>query len=104
MSTEQQDAVLGRIIREYGECKKTLVVLYSEAERMGNYLTAIGHALRKNHSLEAGTFGDQLGIVDLGQLPTQVRVQQLVDQISELELTKRQLSGRLRDAGYEPKD
>ena len=104
MSSEQQDAILGRVLREHAETKKNLAALCSEAEKVGNYLTALGHALRKNHSLDASDFSATEGFMDLGLLPTQGVIRDLVAQIREAKSRKQQLASRLRDAGYEPKE
>lgn len=104
MSDEQQDAVLGRLLREYGNEKKRLVALQAEAERIGNYFTALGHALRKNHSLSAKGFGDWQGNVDLAHLPTPQHIQTLVDDLIHSRINKDSLGRKLEDAGFPSKD
>lgn len=104
MSAEEQDAILGRVLREHAEAKKDLEPLCSEVERIGNYLSALAHALRKNHSLDASDFSATDSFMDLGLLPTQTAIKNLVSQIQVAESNKKHLASRLRAAGYEPKD
>ena len=103
MSAEEQDAVLGRMLREHGEPKKKLVALHAEAERIGNLFTALGHALRTSHDLHASGFASH-GHVDLALLPDQATIKQLVEQIAQVESRKKHLASQLLGAGYNLKD
>ena len=98
MSEEQQDAVIGRTLREYKDAKKTLAALYAEAEKIGNDLTGVGQALRSKHALD-GVGGFRA--FDSTTFPT---VDQLTGLIADIEATranKNRLSQILKDAGHQ---
>lgn len=46
MSQQEQDAVIGRVVRERQEAHKTLAVLDSEAKRLGKQLSGLGEMLQ----------------------------------------------------------
>ena len=104
MSEAEQDAVIGRTLREYHDAKKELAALYAEAERLGNYLTAMGHALRTHHSLSSGEFGSYGGKLDVDKYPTADGLSELASEIEQVTATKKRLAETLRSAGYDPKD
>ena len=104
MSEVEQDAIIGRTLREYHDAKKELAALYAEAEHFGNYLTAMGHALRNHHSLSSGTFGSHGDRLDADKYPTAERLSELVSDIEQATTIKKRLAETLRSAGYDPKD
>jgi hypothetical protein len=104
MSEAEQDAIIGRTVREYHQAKKALAALVAEAEHFGEYLTAVGHALRTHHSLSSGTYGSYGDKLDADKFPTAARLSELVSQIEQATATKKRLSETLRSAGYEFRD
>jgi len=104
MSMSEQDAIIGRTLREYQEAKKALAALFAEAERFGNYLTAVGHALRAHHSLTSGEFGTHGGQLDPDKFPAATKLSELVAEIDQTTATKKRLAETLRNAGYDIKD
>lgn len=103
MSEQDRDAILGRTVREHAECSKTLAALHAEAEHIGNFLTAVGHALRTNHSLYAGSFGSFSGQVDLQKWPSAATLSALTSEIAATLAEQKRLTGLLKDASYESK-
>jgi hypothetical protein len=101
MSTPEQDAIIGRTLREYGESKKKLAALYAEAERIGNDLTGVGHALRTSHSL-AGVPG--FSRFDPAEFPTVDHLVSLASEIERARTDKTRLATILRDAGHQIPD
>lgn len=104
MSEADQDAIIGRTLREYHDAKKELAALHAEAEHFGNHLTAVGHALRTHHSLSSGTFGSHGDKLDADKFPTAAKLTELVSEINQTTATKNRLAETLRSAGYDPKD
>lgn len=102
MSEDQRDAIIGRTVREHSEASKELATLYAEAEYLGNYLTALGHALRANHSLYAGPFGTFTGHADLRKWPSRESLEKLAQDIQEAQENKKRLSDILAEAGFKP--
>lgn len=100
MSEADQDAVIGRTLREMRDAKKELAALHAEAERLGNYLTAMGHALRTNHSLWAGAFGGNTGRLDIKDYPTGDSLMELSRRIDTVGGEKQRLEKLLVEAGY----
>jgi len=101
MSTEEEQAAMGRTVEEYIETKKKLTVLLSEATRTGNTLTTIGQFLRSaSPQAEISPSIWQ----QLVHLPTEDRVKVLVDDLNEQIARKRKLHQSLKGMGVEPKD
>lgn len=98
MSESDQDAIIGRTLREYRDTKKELAALYAEAESIGSYLAAVGHALRAGHSFsDSFTTGGTLI-----ELPTRKQLLELSSQINAVTENKERLARLLRDAGFPP--
>ena len=98
MSETDQDAIIGRTLREYSDARKALAVLFAEAESIGNELTGVGHALRTHHSL-SGVAG--YSAFEPAKFPT---VEQLLTLAREIRITtenKNRLEKHLRDAGHD---
>jgi hypothetical protein len=98
MSDADRDAILGRTMREHKEAAKELAALHAEAEYIGNYLTALGHALRTHHNLDAGAFGSFSGPITFEKWPTPNGLEKLVRDIAEAERNKNRLAKLLGDA------
>lgn len=98
MSDEQQDAIIGRTLKEYQAAKKKLAALYAESEYFGNYLTAVGHSLRTSHRIRlSGDFSS----VGLEKWPTAEQLKHLADEISATDAEKKRLADLLKIAGFE---
>ena len=97
MSEQDQDAIIGRTLREYGDAKKELAALHAEAERIGNDLTGVGHALRTIHSL-AGVAG--YSRFDPDSFPTAQQLVKLAAEIKTARDSKDRLGKILSDAGH----
>ena len=105
MSMSEQDAIIGRTLREHQEAKKALAALFTEAERFGNYLTAVGHALRAHHSLTSGDFQEHTAASLTATSFLRLRsLSELVAEIDQTTATKKRLAETLRNAGYDIKD
>ncbi|SRR6266567_1282179 len=48
MTQEQQDAIIGRVLRERGEAERHLAALQAEAARLGAYFIKVGSMLDKH--------------------------------------------------------
>lgn len=105
MSSEEQDRILGRVLREHGEAKAKLAALHAEAERLGSYFNELSAALRKNHSLDfRWVSAGQPGSTALNDYPSKADLEQLAEDIREVTDARNALAARLRAAGYEVKD
>jgi hypothetical protein len=101
MSEDQQDAVLGRTLKEYQAARRHLAALHAEAGSVGHYLSAAGHALKTNHSLYPGEhFGPSSETVDIRKWPTANQITQLVEDIIAAQREKNRLGSLLEDAGF----
>jgi hypothetical protein len=98
VSEEQQDAILGRTLKEYQAARKQLGILHAQAEYLGDYLSAAGYALKTNHNLWAGEHSG--GEVDLKEWPTADQLKQLVEEIVAAQRKKNRLAEILKDAGF----
>ena len=99
MSEEQENAVIGRTLKEYQAAKKRLAALCAEAERIGAYLSIAGHALQTNHNLYAGEHSD--GTVDLANWPTAEQLRALIEEIVAVRREKSRRAEILKDAGLD---
>jgi hypothetical protein len=100
MSESDQDAIIGRTLREYRDAKKELSALHAEAERIGNYLTAVGHALLTHHALSSGAYGSYGGKIDAREWPTVELLNRLSDDIERTRKNKERFEKLLTEAGY----
>lgn len=100
MSEADQDAILGRTLRECKAAQTELAALYAEAEHIGNYVTAVGHSLRTNHSLGGVSFGNSIVQFDPAMFPTVQRLTTLVAEIATVSAKKDRLEKLLGEAGY----
>jgi hypothetical protein len=101
MSEDQQDAIIGRTLKEYQTARKTLAALHSQAEYLGNYLGAAGAAIGTNHSLWVEHYGTFSGAVDLEHWPTREQINALIQDIVAAQREKNRLAALLKDAGFE---
>jgi hypothetical protein len=101
MSEDQQDAIIGRTLREYQAARKHLAALRAEAESLGHYLIGAGNALRENHNLWSVNNGIYSADVDLKKWPTAEELKKLVNEIIAAQGEKNRLAGILKDAGFE---
>ena len=98
MSESEQDAIIGRILREYRDAKKELAALHAQAESIGSHLVGVGDALRTKHCFTDSftTGGTHI------ELPTGPRLLELTGQINTAKENKERLARLLRDAGFPP--
>lgn len=98
MSESDQDAIIGRTLREYGDAKKELAALYAEAESLGHHLMRVGEALRTEHSFtDSFTTGNTLI-----ELPSRARLLELSREVVTARDNKERLARLLREAGFPP--
>ncbi len=98
VSESDQDAVIGRTLREYRDAKKESAVLHAEAESIGNYLADVGHTLRTKHSFTDSFTTGGMRI----DFPTRQRLLELSNEINAATEKKERLARLLRDAGFAP--
>lgn len=98
MSESDQDAIIGRTLREYSAAKKELASLHAEAESIGYHLATVGDALRTKHSFTDSftTGGNRI------EIPDRERLLELSGQINTTTANKERLARLLKDAGYPP--
>lgn len=90
MSQEEQDAVIGRVVREHKAATTKLAYLRSEATRLGQELSAIGQALmsqpdsliRRGEDMPGRFAGPQLHIVNPEALDLE-KIMRLTKEIRE---------------------
>lgn len=87
MDQDEQNAVEGRILREHNECKRRLVSLQHEADKMADRLSEIATLLRKGPPYTELT---PVGDID----PT--RIQKLFSDLHETYEMKTDLSEKLK--------
>lgn len=100
MSESEQDAIIGRTLREYRDAKKELAALRAQMESIGGRLQDVGRQLREQHSFsDLHTTGGSLI-----QLPTREELMELSSQIKRATEMRERLARLLGEAGFLPKD
>ena len=109
MSNEEEAAVLGRMVMEYGEIDQSLTLQEAEAVRVGRYLGEASNSLIAFQSLSVRNSGNSNGRVDLSIFPTAEQIQSMVDQIATARRRKSEHrwiaeAGRIRTKGLKSTD
>ena len=103
MSEDQENAVIGRTLKQYQAARRRLAVLHAEAERLGDYLIDAGDALKTRHNLWLGEHAIPSEDVDLNRRPTADHLSDLVKQIKQIfeaQGENRRFAAILGDAGF----
>jgi hypothetical protein len=101
MSTEEQDAIVGRLVREYSEAKKAIAVLLAEADKWGRAYHAAGSYLCSTNENDGGLRFGTLATRTEG-IPDLDKVQKLcVETLMTIE-RKKELFALLKQMGHEP--
>jgi hypothetical protein len=96
MSQDQEDAVVGRLVRERTAHKQKLVKLKEEAIRLGRNLEALGRDLQddgKRWNIAVDAYKSLLSE------STAENISKLKTEIRDTELESSRLDGRLRELG-----
>jgi hypothetical protein len=106
MSSEEQQAAMGRTMEEYVESKKKLAALQAESTKIGNSLTNIGQALCTTDRFPAGALVNNLSTIqqESAKFPTADSLVMLVRDIQTEMERKDHLRLILKNMGFEPKD
>jgi len=106
MSTEEQQAAIGRTVEQYAASKKKLAALQSEATKIGNSLTEIGQSLRTSHQVGLASVGTITATVERARssFPTVDTLMELTSDIKTEMEQKQHLRAALTEMGIEPKD
>lgn len=100
MSESDQDAVIGRTLREYRDAQREVAALCANAESIGYHLIRVGETLRSKHEFfDSHTTGGSLI-----NLPTREGLLDLSKQIIVATENKERLAQLLKAAGFPPKD
>lgn len=98
MTLDEQDAILGRMAREYKEAKVRLVALEAKAKFVGDTLENLGRQIRYN------TPQQELFTPENFPKFTQAELLALVVELNEVNALVRDLRERLISAGLPPAD
>lgn len=110
MSSEEQDAAFGRAVKEYGEERKKLAVLFSQASDYANTLRAVADFLKPSgdhigsDNLRSGMKPSDRQREAIAKLPTREQVNNLISEANAATERKRELRETLAAAGVELKD
>ena len=101
MSTEEQQAAIGRTVEEYAASKKKLAALQSDAGKISNSLYEIVQALRASNRQGASSVGALGAIInkEVSNLPTTDSLIALAQNIKTEMERKEQLHVLLKNMG-----
>ncbi len=105
VSDEQQDAVIGRTVKEYAECRKKLAALQQEAARLTDSTKNISQILHHIATIESPA--QPFTVIlrqQLGGFPTTETLITLANSVDVELQRKRQFHHQLKEMGFEPKD
>lgn len=110
MSSEEQDAAFGRAVKDYGEERKKLAALLSQASEYARALREVADYLspgaeHPHHpSLRGGMTLPDRTREAIAKLPTQEQVRNVVSEAIAARERKRELQQTLSAAGVDLKD
>lgn len=104
MSSDEQDLIAGRLVREYSDLKRQLVSALTKADQDADAYSKIASYIRsKNRSSGGLRYGSPLPF-PFDKLPDTEDVRKTCEEVLRIVERRREVFGSLRDMGHEPKD